>query len=140
LIHGVAFLCGISTPSLSAQGEQRRLSYFNIDRDNARKYWTEGQLQRLIQRNRDLFFDRWQHCLSARANGSAPPQQKFDARAWSAMIGNAGAAETAVESAALKAARDFAQFDRHVGYLSAVISSQVNWAGCEPSATSICLN
>jgi hypothetical protein len=35
LIHGVAFLCGISTPSLSAQGEQRRLAYFNIDRDNA---------------------------------------------------------------------------------------------------------
>jgi hypothetical protein len=37
LIHGVAFLCGISTPSLSAQGEQRRLAYFNIDRDNALK-------------------------------------------------------------------------------------------------------
>jgi hypothetical protein len=33
-IHGVAFLCGIITPSLPAQGEQRRLSYFNIDRDN----------------------------------------------------------------------------------------------------------
>src|SRR5277367_2629478 len=34
-VHGVAFLRGISTPSLSAQGEQRRLSYFNIDRDNS---------------------------------------------------------------------------------------------------------
>src|SRR5207302_1486730 len=33
-VHGVAFLCGISTPSLPAQGEQRRLSFFNIDRDN----------------------------------------------------------------------------------------------------------
>ena len=32
-LHGVAFLCGISTPSLSAQGEQRRSSYFNIHRD-----------------------------------------------------------------------------------------------------------
>jgi hypothetical protein len=36
-IHGVAFLCGISTPSLSAQGEQRRFSYFNIDRDNRQR-------------------------------------------------------------------------------------------------------
>jgi hypothetical protein len=35
LIHGVAFLCGISTPSLSAQGEQRRPFYFNIERDNS---------------------------------------------------------------------------------------------------------
>src|SRR6266700_1901485 len=35
-MHGVAFLCGISTPSLTAQGEQRRFSYFNIDRDNSR--------------------------------------------------------------------------------------------------------
>jgi hypothetical protein len=32
--HGVAFLCGISTPSLAAQGEQRRSAYFNINRDN----------------------------------------------------------------------------------------------------------
>jgi hypothetical protein len=32
-IHGVAFLCGISTPSLSAQGEQRRSAFFNIRRD-----------------------------------------------------------------------------------------------------------
>src|SRR4029077_11674698 len=32
-IHGVAFLCGISTPSLSAQGEQRRSALFNIHRD-----------------------------------------------------------------------------------------------------------
>jgi hypothetical protein len=29
---------GISTPSLSAQGEQRRSSYFNIDRDNFSPY------------------------------------------------------------------------------------------------------
>src|SRR5262249_32913782 len=35
LVHGVAFLCGIITPSLAAQGEQRRLSYFNIERDNS---------------------------------------------------------------------------------------------------------
>ena len=35
LIHGVAFLCGISTPSLAAQGEQRRSVYFNINRDNS---------------------------------------------------------------------------------------------------------
>jgi hypothetical protein len=32
-VHGVAFLCGISTPSLSAQGEQRRSAFFNIRRD-----------------------------------------------------------------------------------------------------------
>src|ERR1700732_608143 len=32
-IHGVTFLCGISTPSLSAQGEQRRSAFFNIRRD-----------------------------------------------------------------------------------------------------------
>jgi hypothetical protein len=32
-IHGVAFLCGISTPSLSAQGEQRRSAFFNIRRE-----------------------------------------------------------------------------------------------------------
>jgi NADPH-dependent curcumin reductase CurA len=30
-----AFLCGIITPSLAAQGEQRRFSYFNIERDNS---------------------------------------------------------------------------------------------------------
>src|SRR5262249_48201724 len=36
LVHGVAFLCGITTPSLAAQGEQRRFSYFNIERDNSR--------------------------------------------------------------------------------------------------------
>src|SRR5437763_3890564 len=35
LVHGVAFLCGIITPSLAAQGEQRRFSYFNIERDNS---------------------------------------------------------------------------------------------------------
>src|SRR3954462_7704738 len=35
LVHGVAFLCGIITPSLSAQGEQRRSSNFNIARDNS---------------------------------------------------------------------------------------------------------
>jgi hypothetical protein len=32
-LHGVAFLRGIDTPSLTAQGEQRRSSFFNIDRD-----------------------------------------------------------------------------------------------------------
>jgi len=32
-MHGVAFLCGIITPSLSAQGEQRRSTFFNIRRD-----------------------------------------------------------------------------------------------------------
>jgi hypothetical protein len=36
LVHGVAFLCGITTPSLAAQGGQRRFSYFNIGRDNSR--------------------------------------------------------------------------------------------------------
>ena len=35
LVHGVAFLCGINTPSLAAQGEQRRSAYFDIDRDNS---------------------------------------------------------------------------------------------------------
>jgi hypothetical protein len=30
LFHGVAFLCGISTPSLQAQGEQRCFFLFNI--------------------------------------------------------------------------------------------------------------
>ena len=34
--HGVAFLCEISTPSLSAQGEQRRSAFFNIRRDISR--------------------------------------------------------------------------------------------------------
>jgi hypothetical protein len=29
---------GISTPSLQAQGEQRRFSYFNIGRDNSSAY------------------------------------------------------------------------------------------------------
>ncbi len=31
--HGVALLCGFDTPSLTVQGGQRLLSYFNIDRD-----------------------------------------------------------------------------------------------------------
>ena len=35
LFMALLFLCGISTPSLSAQGGQRRSSYFNIDRDNS---------------------------------------------------------------------------------------------------------
>src|SRR6516162_1091105 len=35
LVHGVAFLCGISTPSLSAQGQQRRSFNFNIRRDDS---------------------------------------------------------------------------------------------------------
>src|SRR5262249_9137411 len=35
LVHGVAFLCGITIPSLAAQGEQRRFSYFNIEGDNS---------------------------------------------------------------------------------------------------------
>ena len=30
---------GISTPSLSAQGEQRRFSYFNIDRDDSSNFY-----------------------------------------------------------------------------------------------------
>jgi hypothetical protein len=30
----LSFLCGTTTPSLAAQGEQRRFSYFNIERDN----------------------------------------------------------------------------------------------------------
>ena len=33
LLHGVASFRGISTPSLTAQGEQRRSSIFNNDRD-----------------------------------------------------------------------------------------------------------
>src|ERR1019366_6792641 len=33
LPHGVAFLCGFDTPSLLAQGGQRRPAYFNISRD-----------------------------------------------------------------------------------------------------------
>ncbi|MBM3551705.1 MAG: hypothetical protein FJX45_08025 [Alphaproteobacteria bacterium] len=32
-LHGVASFRGISTPSLTAQGEQRRSSFFNNDRD-----------------------------------------------------------------------------------------------------------
>ncbi len=35
------FLCGIDTPSLTAQGEQRRSSFFNIDRDIPPIYTTE---------------------------------------------------------------------------------------------------
>src|SRR3954464_13854386 len=34
-VHDVAFLCGIIAPSLLVQGQQRRSSYFNIDRDNS---------------------------------------------------------------------------------------------------------
>src|ERR1035437_3010715 len=34
-LHGVAFLRGFDTPSLPAQGEQRRSSYFNIPRGNS---------------------------------------------------------------------------------------------------------
>src|ERR1700741_2445279 len=34
-LHGVAFLSWNRTPSLAAQGEQRRLSLFNIRRDNS---------------------------------------------------------------------------------------------------------
>ena len=33
-LHGVASFRGIDTPSLAAQGEQRRLSLFNIRRGN----------------------------------------------------------------------------------------------------------
>ena len=33
-LHGVAFLCGFDTPSLPAQGDHRRSSYFNIRRGN----------------------------------------------------------------------------------------------------------
>jgi hypothetical protein len=33
---------GISTPSLPAQGEQRRFSYFNIQRGNAAFVWPKG--------------------------------------------------------------------------------------------------
>ena len=32
-LRGVAFLCGFDTPSLAAQGGQRRLRYFNTRRD-----------------------------------------------------------------------------------------------------------
>ena len=41
-VHGVAFLCGISTPSLSAQGEQRRSAFFNIRRDIGR-LWSSAR-------------------------------------------------------------------------------------------------
>jgi hypothetical protein len=37
-LHGVASFRGISTPSLTAQGEQRRSSIFNNDRDIPRGY------------------------------------------------------------------------------------------------------
>src|SRR5260370_33018711 len=33
---------GISTPSLPAQGEQRRSSYFNIPRGNSLSTWMDG--------------------------------------------------------------------------------------------------
>src|SRR5208282_5988662 len=33
LVHGVALLCGFDTPSLPAQGGQRRLESFNTRRD-----------------------------------------------------------------------------------------------------------
>src|SRR5450759_3792724 len=41
-------LCGISTPSLPVQGEQRRLTYFNIERDNS---WFVGTSRQLLQRD-----------------------------------------------------------------------------------------
>ncbi len=42
--HGVAFLRGFDTPSLPAQGEQRRSSYFNIRRGNpANGSWISPQ-------------------------------------------------------------------------------------------------
>jgi GT2 family glycosyltransferase len=87
-----------------------------------RIFWTEGQLQRLLHRNRDLFFDRWRHCLGARAKGSVLPQREFDARASFAIL-EAGLTEAALESETLKAAQNVARLERHVGYLSVVISS-----------------
>jgi hypothetical protein len=36
---------GISTPSLPAQGEQRRFSYFNIQRGNAPTFSTIGLIR-----------------------------------------------------------------------------------------------
>src|SRR5438552_1238031 len=92
---------------------------YHHERATSRELWTEEQLQHLIHRNRDRFLDRWQHCLAARAKGFAPPQRELDARACPAMIGEAGAVETAVEPADLMAARDAARLDRQVGYLSA---------------------
>ena len=35
LFMALLSFCEISTPSLAAQGEQRRSAYFNIDRDNS---------------------------------------------------------------------------------------------------------
>jgi GT2 family glycosyltransferase len=85
---------------------------YHQENATSRKCWTEGQLQRLVHRNRALFFDRWRYRLTARANGSTLPH---------ATNGKAGAAELTVESD-LKAARGVARLDWQVGYLSAVIS------------------
>jgi hypothetical protein len=39
---------GFDTPSLPAQGEQRRFSYFNIERDNSPGSW-KGRAGKLAQ-------------------------------------------------------------------------------------------
>jgi hypothetical protein len=44
---------GISTPSLPAQGEQRRSSYFNIPWGNS------SRAGRFIQRNSRRWYDAW---------------------------------------------------------------------------------
>jgi hypothetical protein len=95
----------------------------------SRVVWTEGQLLRLAHRNRDLFFDRWQHDLIVRAESSAPPRRKYDGRSWSAMRGESSAASTAIEPTDLRAARNFAQLDRQVGFLSAVLSCSAGVLG-----------
>ena len=51
LVHGVAFLCGIITPSLAAQGEQRRFFYFNIERDNSKSFVEKAQVV-VVRRHR----------------------------------------------------------------------------------------
>jgi hypothetical protein len=72
LVHGVAFLCGITTPSLSAQGGQRRFSYFNIERDNSLICWRFGIARATAHR-------RWQYGLNLiayRLNGRRVPAKR----------------------------------------------------------------
>src|SRR5204862_4831460 len=95
---------------------------YHYESATSRALWSEHQLERLLHRNRDLFFDRWQHCLAARAKGLMPPQRVFDAQAWYMRAGKTLPAAAAMKLD-LKATREVAQLDRHVGYLSAVLTS-----------------
>jgi len=53
-LHGVASFRGISTPSLTAQGEQRRSSFFNNDRDIPREQGKENSVEQGEEANSNI--------------------------------------------------------------------------------------